>query len=138
MQILLPVPIPGTELRERLQKQNRLYPLEDIGWEYYDGSFPLFDPDEPLSSERLQQSGKRIMGRFYQFGYVFLVPVSIISFGSLVLFLYNIRLGWRWWYRSWRNYIVRFGGWVILRKWARAFRTDKFPEKLQNARKHIN
>ena len=102
------------------------------------GCPPLFDPDEPLSSERLQQSGKRIMGRFYQFGYVFLVPVSIISFGSLVLFLYNIRLGWRWWYRSWRNYIVRFGGWVILRKWARTFRTDKFPEKLQNARKHIN
>jgi radical SAM superfamily enzyme YgiQ (UPF0313 family) len=137
VQLLLPVPIPGTELRERLKKQNRIYRLEDIGWEYYDGSFPLFEPDEPLDSERMQQSGRRIMGRFYQFGYIFLVPVSIISFTSLLFFLHNIRLGWSRWYRSWRNYIVRFGGWIILHKWTRTFRTDKFPQKLQNARKHL-
>jgi radical SAM superfamily enzyme YgiQ (UPF0313 family) len=138
VQILLPVPIPGTELRERLKKQNRIYRLEDIGWEYYDGSFPLFEPDEPLSSERMQQSGRRIMGRFYQFGYIFMVPVSIISFTSLLFFLHNIKLGWRWWHRSWRNYLVRFGGWIILHKWTRTFRTDKFPQKLQNARRHLS
>jgi len=138
VQILLPVPIPGTELRDRLQKQNRIYRLEDIGWEYYDGSFPLFEPDEPLSSERLQQNGRKIMGRFYQFGYIFLVPVHIISFTGLLFFLHNIRLGWMRWYRSWRNYIVRFGGWIILHKWLRTFRTDKFPQKLQNARRHLS
>jgi len=138
VQILLPVPIPGTELRDRLKKQNRIYRLEDIGWEYYDGSFPLFEPDEPLSPEQIQQSSRRIMGRFYQFGYIFLVPVHIVSFTGLLFFLYNIRLGWRRWYRSWRNYLVRFGGWIILHKWLRTFRKDKFPQKLQNARRHLN
>ncbi len=138
VQILLPVPIPGTELRDRLKKQNRIYRLEDIGWEYYDGSFPLFEPDEPLNSERMQQSGRGIMGRFYQFGYIFLVPVHIISFAGLLFFLHNIRLGWSRWYRSWRNYLLRFGGWIILHKWTRTFRADKFHQKLQTARKHLN
>jgi len=138
VQILLPVPIPGTELRDRLKKQNRIYRLEDIGWEYYDGNFPLFEPDEPLNSERMQQSGRGIMGRFYQFGYIFLVPVSIISFTGLLFFLHNIRLGWSRWYRSWRNYLLRFGGWIILHKWTRTFRADKFPQKLLNARKHLS
>jgi radical SAM superfamily enzyme YgiQ (UPF0313 family) len=137
VQILLPVPIPGTELRDRLRKQNRIYPLEDIGWEYYDGGFPLFEPDEPLTSEQMQQGGRKIMGRFYQFGYMFLVPVNILSFTRLIFFLHNIKLGWRQWYRSWRNHVVRFGGWIILRKWTKALRRDKFPQKLRKAREHL-
>ena len=138
VQILLPVPIPGTELRGRLQRQKRIYPLEDIGWEYYDGSFPLFEPDEPLNSEEIQQLGRGIMGRFYQFGYMFLVPVNILSFTSILFFFHNIRLGWRRWYRSWRNHLVRFGGWIILRKWNIAYKSDKFPQKLQKARQHLS
>jgi radical SAM superfamily enzyme YgiQ (UPF0313 family) len=137
VQILLPVPIPGTELRDRLQRQKRIYPLEDIGWEYYDGSFPLFEPDEPLNSEEIQQISRRMMGRFYQFGYMLLVPVNILSFTSILFFFHNIRSGWRRWYRSWRNHLVRFGGWLILRKWTIAFRSDKFPQKLQKARQHL-
>ncbi len=138
VQILLPVPIPGTELRDRLQRQKRIYPLEDIGWEYYDGSFPLFEPDEPLNSEEIQQIGRRMMGRFYQFGYMLLVPVNILSFTSILFFFHNIRLGWRRWYRLWRNHLVRFGGWIILRKWTIAFRSDKFQQKLQKARQHLS
>jgi len=138
VQILLPVPIPGTELRDRLQRQNRIYPLEDIGWEYYDGIFPLFEPDEPLNSEQIQQGGRKIMGRFYQFGYIFLVPVNILSFTSLIFFFHNIRLGWSKWYRPWRNYLIRFGGWVILRKWTSKFKRDAFLQKLQKAQEHLN
>jgi radical SAM superfamily enzyme YgiQ (UPF0313 family) len=137
IQILLPMPLPGTQLRDRLQRQNRIYPLEDIGWEYYDGSFPLFEPDEPLNSEEIQQGGRKIMGRFYQFGYMFLLPINILSFTRLIFFFHNIRLGWRKWYRPWRNYLIRFGGWVIFRKWIIAFRSDKFPKKLQKARERL-
>jgi radical SAM superfamily enzyme YgiQ (UPF0313 family) len=138
VQILLPVPLPGTELRSRLQRQKRIYPPEYIGWEYYDGSFPLFEPDEPLKSEEIQQNVRKIMGRFYRFGYMFLVAVDILSFTSLVFFFHNLRSGFRRWYRPWRNNLIRFGGWTILRKWTLAFRSDKFPQKLQKARQHLN
>jgi hypothetical protein len=137
VQILLPVPLPGTELRDRLLKQKRIYPSEDIGWEYYDGSFPLFEPDKPLKSEEIQQNVRRIMGRFYRFGYMFMVPFNILSFTSLVFFFHNLRLGWRRWYRPWRNHLIRFGGWTILRKWTTAFRQDNFSQKLISARQHL-
>jgi len=135
VQILLPVPLPGTELRSRLQRQKRIYPPEDIGWEYYDGSFPLFEPDEPLKSEEIQQNARKIMGRFYRFGYMFLVPFHIISFTGLVFFLHNPRAGFRRWYRTWRNHLIRFGGWTVLRKWTLAFRNDNFSQKLLKARR---
>src|SRR4030043_377561 len=77
VQVLLPVPLPGTELRNRLEKQNRIYPLSDVGWEYYDGNFPLFEPDEPISPEEVQLSARIIMGRFYQLKYMFLVVLNI-------------------------------------------------------------
>jgi len=138
VQILLPVPLPGTELRARLREQNRIYPLEDIGWEYYDGSFPLFEPDKPMRSEEIQLSARNIMGRFYQFGYMFLIPVNILSFTRLIFFFHNIRLGWRKWYRSWRNYLIRFGGWVIIKRWTSKFKKDTFLNKLQKAQEHLN
>jgi radical SAM superfamily enzyme YgiQ (UPF0313 family) len=138
IQILLPVPLPGTELRERLKRQNRIYLPKDIGWEYYDGSFPLFEPDEPLNSKEIQQGSRKIMGRFYQFGYMFLVPVNILSFTRLIFFFHDIRLGWRKWHRPWRNYLIRFGGWIILRRWTSKFKRDTFPHKLQKAQEHLN
>ncbi len=137
VQILLPVPLPGTELRHRLEKQNRIYPLQDVGWEYYDGNFPLFEPDKPMSSEDIQISARRIMGKFYQMKYMFLVVVNIFSFPALIFFLHNIRSGWRKWYRFWRNCLVRFGGWITLRKWIIEFRRNKFSQKLQDAREHL-
>jgi radical SAM superfamily enzyme YgiQ (UPF0313 family) len=137
VQILLPVPIPGTELRGRLQRQKRIYPLEDIGWEYYDGSFPLFEPDEPLNSEEIQQGCRKIMGRFYRFGYIFLVPLNILSFTRLIFFFHNIRLGWRRWHRSWRNYLIRFGGWITMRRWSSEFKKDAFSTRLQKAKGHL-
>jgi radical SAM superfamily enzyme YgiQ (UPF0313 family) len=134
VQILLPVPIPGTELRDRLKREGRIYPLEIIGWEYYDGSFPLFAPDEPLTAEQVQEAGRRIMSRFYRFGYVFLVPLHILSFARMIFFFHNLRRGWRKWKRPWRNYLIRLGGWVILKKWVSKFKRDAFSDKLQKAK----
>ena len=134
VQILLPVPLPGTELRHRLEKQDRVYPRQDIGWEYYDGNFPLFEPDEPLSAKELHGAAQKIMGRFYQFKYIFLVALNILSFPALVFFLHNIRSGWHRWHRPWRNHLVRFGGWLTLRRWTLEFGRDTFFEKQQKAR----
>ena len=137
IQIILPVPLPGTELRHRLKRQNRIYPIQDIGWEYYDGSFPLFEPDKPMTAEEMQASAKKIMSKIYQFKYMFMVALNIFSFPSLLFFLHNIKFGWRRWYRSWRNYIIRFGGWMTMRKWTLAFKKGDFPQKLQRAKKHL-
>ncbi len=136
VQVLLPVPLPGTRLRRRLEKQNRIYRNQDVGWEYYDGNFPLFQPDEPIGAEEMQSSVKKIMGKFYQFKYMFLVALSIFSFPGLIFFLHNIRLGWNRWYRHWRNRLIRFGGWITMKKWTSGFKKGAFLRKLQKAKKH--
>jgi radical SAM superfamily enzyme YgiQ (UPF0313 family) len=137
IQVLLPVPLPGTELRQRLTRAGRIYPVQDIGWEYYDGNFPLFEPDAPLAADVLQYSARRIMGGFYQFRYMFETVVHVFAFPALVFFLYNIRSGWRLWYRPWRNNLVRFGGWMIIKGWTKQFKQGAFPEKLKRAQKHV-
>ncbi len=137
IQVLLPVPLPGTRLRYRLAMQNRIYLIQDVGWEYYDGNFPLFEPDEPMSAEDMQASVRKIMGKFYQFKYMFMIGLNIFSFSTLIFFLHNIRLGWRRWYRPWRNYLIRFGGWIIMREWTLEFKKGKFSRKLQKAKGHL-
>ncbi|MFA6217774.1 MAG: radical SAM protein [Candidatus Omnitrophota bacterium] len=138
IQILLPTPLPGTELRHRLGDQNRLYSFQDVGWEYYDGNFPLFEPDEPMTAEEMQFSNRKIMGRFYHFKYVFMIALNIVSFPALVFFLHNIKLGWQKWYRPWRNDLIRFGGWIVMKRWATQFKKDAFLERLQKAKKHLS
>jgi radical SAM superfamily enzyme YgiQ (UPF0313 family) len=131
VQILLPVPLPGTELRERLRSQGRLFDLSEFGWQYYDGNFLLFEPDAPLTAEDLQRAQRLIMGRFYRFGYMFLVGMHVLSFPLIVFFLRNLKLGWRLWYRRWFDYLHRFGGWLIMRRWAKARPRSRFEEKLK-------
>lgn len=137
VQVLLPVPLPGTELRHRLALQNRIYPIQDVGWEYYDGNFPLFEPDEPMSAEEMQASAKKIMGKFYQFKYMFMIGLNIFSFPALIFSLHNIKSGWRGWYRSWRNYLIRFCGWITMQEWKAEFKKNKFPQKLRKAKEHL-
>jgi hypothetical protein len=55
----------------------------------------------------------------------------------MIFFLHNIKSGWRRWYRPWRNDLVRFGGWIILREWFSEFKKSKFTQKLQKAKEHI-
>lgn len=138
IQIMLPVPLPGTALRDRLEKQSRVYPIQDIGWEYYDGNFPLFIPDEPMTAEGMQASARKIMGKAYQFKYMFMVVLNIFSFPYLIFFLHNIKSGWRRWYRSWRQSLIRFAAWITMKKWTRAFDKDNFSQKLQKAKERLN
>ena len=138
VQIMLPVPLPGTEFRERLEKGKRIFPLSDIGWEYYDGSFPLFEPDMPLTPQELHYAAKNIMGKFYRFSYMFLIPVNILEFPSLIFYFNNIQAGWSRWYRLWRNNLIRSGGSIMYYKWSAAFKKNNFLERLREAQLHLS
>jgi radical SAM superfamily enzyme YgiQ (UPF0313 family) len=138
VQVLLPVPLPGTELRQRLERQGRVYPLEDVGWEYYDGNFPLFEPDDPMTAEDLQAAGKHVMSRVYRFRYALLVAASILSFPALVFSLHRLRAGWSAWYRRWDVRLVRFGGWITMRRWTSDFRKGDFLLRLRQARARLS
>lgn len=138
VQVLLPVPLPGTRLRQRLEEQHRIYAPQDLGWEFYDGNFPLFEPDAPMTAQQMQHAAKRIMGWFYRFRYMFLVAASVLTFPALVFSLHNLRLGWSRWYRRWETRLIRFGGWLTLRKWTSDLRKSEFLARLQKARGHLN
>ena len=137
VQVLLPVPLPGTALRRRLEEQNRVYPVQEVGWEYYDGNFPLFEPDEPMDPEQLQRAGNRIMARVYHFRYMFLVVASILSFPALAFSLHRLNFAWRQWSRQWRRRIIRFGGWITIRRWTSNFQKGDFLQRLQTARERL-
>ncbi|MBN1493853.1 MAG: B12-binding domain-containing radical SAM protein [Candidatus Omnitrophica bacterium] len=137
VQVLLPVPLPGTELRDRLEQDNRIYSTHDLGWEYYDGNFPLFVPDPPIKPEELQASIRKIMSKFYHFKYFFMVGFHLFSFPALLFFLHNLQRGWLKWYRPWRNNLTRFGGWMVLRGWKQEFKKGTFLDKLQRAKNNL-
>jgi len=137
IQVLLPVPLPGTKFTQRLKQENRIFPKESIGWEYYDGNFPLFVPDDPMTPEEMHQSIQIIMGRFYRFRHMFHVGLNILSFPIVFLYLHNIRRGWWKWYRGWRNNLRRFGGWMIVRGWLAKFRRDNFSDKLREGKRQL-
>ncbi len=137
IQILLPVPLPGTELTARLDAQHRIFPRDIIGWDYYDGNFPLFQPDPPMTPEQMLICLRRIMGRFYRFRYMFAIALNILIFPSMVFSVFRLQVGWRRWYRSWRNSIRRFGGWIIMQHWLSAFKRGRFIDKLHKARESL-
>ncbi|MBI4706747.1 MAG: B12-binding domain-containing radical SAM protein [Candidatus Omnitrophica bacterium] len=137
IQVLLTGPLPGTELRKRLVEQGRVYPLEEIGWEYYDGNFPLFKPDEPLGPEDMQKAAGKIMGKFYRFRNFFMIGITILSFPRLIFCLHDIKKSWEDWHREWRNSGMRFGGWLIMREWKTKFKKDSFLQKLKKVKEVI-
>lgn len=135
VQVLLPAPLPGTELTERLRKQNRIFPKDIVGWEYYDGNFPLFVPDNPMTPEEMQTSMHTIMGRVYRFKYMFHIGLHFLWFPIFFLYIPAFQAGWKKWHRIWLTRVTRFGGWLIMRSWLAQFKKDSFPRKLAQATK---
>jgi hypothetical protein len=77
------------------------------------------------------------MRHVYRFRHLLYVIGNILLFPSIALYLHNLRLGWGRWYRSWRNNLIRFGGWVTMRRWIAAFGKSDFPHRLQIARRRL-
>jgi len=67
IQILNAVPGPGSKLRKRLELEKRIFPLEMVGWDKYDGLFLCYDPrPEGIDAFDLQTIPKALMKGWYQ------------------------------------------------------------------------
>lgn len=111
IQVLKPIPIVGSELRVRLEKEGKLLPQEIVPWEKYDGNHACFLPED-MSVEELQKYPTKIMKWFYHSRSLWRIGLRTI----MMPFDYLLR-GWDLWYCGWRNDIVRFVGSRIYKKW---------------------
>ncbi|KAA0234656.1 MAG: hypothetical protein JJLCMIEE_02220 [Acidimicrobiales bacterium] len=134
LQALLYTPLPGTEDREFLEQEGRIYPF---GWEYYDGTWLLFEPDEGAEPAELQREAINLMRAFYAFPWLWRFKTT-----SLVLHLARIGLvtislplawpivGWGRWHRLWRDSKRRFQGHLVVLAWLKNFRKTGFERRL--------
>ncbi len=111
IQILRPVPLIGSKLRERLDKSGQLLPLDVVGWDHYDGNFACFTPDN-MTFEELQRGPTKIMLSFYNCYAKIKLPWRTIN----LPFLYPFT-GWQSWYRRWSKEVIRFGAHRLLKQW---------------------
>ena len=145
VQLLLTVPLLGTDLRQRLEDESRLY---DIDWQYYDGQFPLFVPDDGVEPEELQKAVNKIMRRFYgahNLGYIvfnilfnfplWVFPAVFTLFSFRVRYLVNSFRGWQRIF--FRNQVIRFGGHFIVKEWLKKFKKGSFLAKLKRAKQKV-
>ena len=133
VQVLTPVPIPGSALRARLEREGRVLPSREIGWEYYDGNFPIIMPDEPLTPDSVHTSIQQLMSEFYGLRRLIGVMLHTLRFPFAMLPLVNIRTSWQRWYRAWFNDVLGSVGYFIVRNWKRAFKQGPFRAKLNRA-----
>ena len=127
IQVLKPIPLPGSELRERLAKSGNLFPLEIVPWEMFDGTHADFNPDSDMTLEELQKYPTKIMSWFYH-------GRSLWRIGLRTLLMpvdYLLR-GWHSWYRGWWNDIVRFGGSRVMERWKRRNDEAAFVKKVED------
>jgi len=125
VQILLPVPIVGSDLRRRLEKEGRIFALDLVSWSKYDGSYPCFKPDN-MSVGEFQEVGVKLMSRFYNPWSFVRIPLRIVAF----LFDLCIR-GWGDWCRGWKRDITQCGGHFLIRRWRKRQEKDKFIKRLE-------
>ena len=124
IQVLHPVPIVGSDLRDRLQQENRVFPLKLVPWSYYDGNYTCFLPKDMTLSEH-QETPMRIMRWFYS-------PLSFlgVTVRTVTFPIHYLITGWRAWHDGWKRYVVRFGGHRLLRQWQKRQRDRAFIVKL--------
>jgi len=118
IQVLLPVPLVGTDLRKRLGE--RVFPLNLVPWRMYDGTYLCFRPDS-MSVEESQWIGIKLMGSFYR-------RISLVRIGirTIIFPLDFLIRGWSKWHHSWRRDIVNYYGYLLVRKRLRKKRDRDF------------
>ena len=71
IQVLNAVPLPGSDLRTRLEREGRLLPLKTVGWDKYDGLFLCYDPrPDSMDAFELQGMPGLLMKKKYLGGFI--------------------------------------------------------------------
>ncbi|MBU1201717.1 MAG: B12-binding domain-containing radical SAM protein [Nanoarchaeota archaeon] len=90
VQMLNAVPLPGSELRAKLETEKRILPLEMVGWDKYDGLFLCYDPTpEGLDAYELQNLPKTLMKKWYLGNFI----NTSINYGKWINWTYNATIG---------------------------------------------
>ncbi len=142
LQLLLYTPLLGTVDREFLEKENRIYPLP---WEFYDGTWLLFEPDEGVDPQELQVEMIKLMRKFYAFHYfwrigwlslfIHLLKIGLVTITLPFIWSFKPSSGFQIWHQVWRNAKRRFQGHLIISQWLKNFKRLGFIEKLSKLTK---
>ncbi len=90
IQLLNAVPLPGSELRARLESEGRVLPLSTVGWDKYDGLFLCYDPrPEGLEPYDLQNTPKMLMKKNYIGGFI----SRKLNYGNWLNWVYIATIG---------------------------------------------
>jgi radical SAM superfamily enzyme YgiQ (UPF0313 family) len=125
IQVLHPVPLVGTELRERLEKAGRIFPLDLVPWSRYDGSYACFRPDN-MSLAELQNTPLKLMKWFYSRWSLIRIP-----YRTLIFPIHYLVAGWHNWHEGWLRDIVKYEGHRMMIKWFKNHSGRNFIAKLE-------
>lgn len=90
IQVLNAVPLPGSDLRERLERDGRLLPLSMVGWDKYDGLFLCYDPrPDGLDAFDLQNMPALLMKKKYLGGFI----GRRLNYGNWITWTYIATIG---------------------------------------------
>ncbi len=163
VQIVKPVPLPGTILAKKLKEENRLFPLELVDYTKYDGNWLCFEPDEGIDPKEFMEETERILMKFYSIGslsrLLYQIPLYPMELTCRVLNKMlpqlinpskraNIRNlstliqksfadGRREADRKFRNAKLRLGGRMVLEQWRKDFKKEGFAQTIDKARVFI-
>jgi hypothetical protein len=90
IQVLNAVPLPGSRLRAKLEQEQRILPLEMVGWDKYDGLFLCYDPTpEGLDAYDLQNLPRIVMKKWYLGNFL----NRRLNYGRWMNWAYNATIG---------------------------------------------
>ena len=127
IQVLLPIPLPGSELYLENRDAGKLFPLSVAGWNKYDGNFLLFKLDEGLDMREFQNAHFKIMKWFYS-------PFSFykVVYRTLTFPIDFLVRGFDPWKSDWGREVILWIGHNIVNRWIATRESEKHIESLKN------
>ncbi|HTW96113.1 MAG TPA: radical SAM protein [Candidatus Methylomirabilis sp.] len=132
VQILHPITLTGTQLRARIEKEGRNFPLNVVPWSKYDGNYAVFSPRD-MTLKEFQETPIKLMRWFYPSLSFLKIPIW-----TLIFPLHFIFLGWNHWFYNWWREIVKYGGHRIIVQWNKNKENRKFFQRLSDYQKGMS